>query len=432
MPYALRYKTIDEGVYMFRAITACMVGNAFEWYDFALYAYFATTIGHLFFPDADPLTSLISTYAILAAGYAIRPLGAVIFGHIGDRFGRKKALVLCIFLMTVPTFIIGLLPTYNQIGIWAPIILASLRLLQGLSVGGNFGGAVTFITEYAPQNRRGFIGSWSVVSILSGMIIGSGIATIINAVLTPEQVMSWGWRLPFIGGIFLGAVGFYMRFFIPETPEFEKEKKAHHDVPSPFKYIIQHKRKEMLFALLIILLNDVGFYTMFAFFTSYLHTALEFTLEQALRLNTINMFIMILLIPIAGWLSDKVGRKIMIGTSALIFATLSYPLFLTLNGANLVWVWFIQFVFAIALSCYFGPMSALLVEMFPTKGRYSAISFSLSTSAAIFGGTAPLVGTFLVKMTGLETAPAFYLTIAGVVTLVATFFIKDRYKEALA
>lgn len=417
---------------MFRAITACMVGNAFEWYDFALYAYFAPILSKLFFPDEDPFAGLIATYVILAAGYAIRPLGAIIFGHIGDLFGRKRALVLCIFLMTLPTFLIGLLPTHAQIGVWAPILLAFLRLVQGLSVGGNLGGAVTFITEYSPPNKRGFIGSWSIVSILTGMIVGSGVAALINALLSPEDVLAWGWRIPFIAGIALGSVGLYMRLYIKETPEFEAHKKEQDPKESPVHYVMRSKKREMLFALMIILLNDVGFYTMFAFFPAHLDS-LGYSMDQALRLNTINMLVLIILIPIMGWLSDHVGRKAIMGMSAILFIMLPYPMFNMLEQhPSLATIWVIQCSFAVALACYFGPMSAMLVELFPTKGRYSAISLSLSTSAAIFGGTAPLVGEYLVKLTGDHTAPAYYMMLAGAITFTALMFMKDRYREALA
>lgn len=417
---------------MFRAITACMVGNAFEWYDFALYAYFAPILSKLFFPDEDHFAGLIATYVILAAGYAIRPLGAIIFGHIGDRFGRKQALVLCIFLMTFPTFLIGLLPTYAQIGIWAPILLAALRLVQGLSVGGNLGGTVTFITEYSPNNKRGFIGSWSIVSILTGMIMGSGVAALINIMLPHEAVLAWGWRIPFLMGIFLGTVGLYMRLYIKETPEFEAHKKEQDPNESPIQYVLRSKKREMLYALMIILLNDVGFYTMFAFFPAHLDS-LGYSMDQALRLNTVNMLILAILIPIMGRLSDHVGRKAVMGMSAILFIMLPYPMFTMLaQHPSLSTIWFIQCTFAVALACYFGPMSAMLVELFPTKGRYSAISLSLSTSAAVFGGTAPLVGEFLVRLTGNTIAPAYYMMAAGIITFTALMFMKDRYREILA
>src|SRR5579863_7567559 len=211
-----------------KVIVSCMIGNALEWYDFALYGYFATILSNQFFPSQDPIASLMATFGVFAAGFIMRPLGGILFGHIGDKKGRKEALLCSIYLMTIPTALIGLLPTYDQVGWLAPALLTLIRLLQGLSMGGEFTGSMIFIVEHTNSQKRGFSGSWAPFSLLLGVLIGSAVATLISMALSPEDLHSWGWRIPFILSIFGGVVGSYMRRTLTDPEKFEQMKENHH------------------------------------------------------------------------------------------------------------------------------------------------------------------------------------------------------------
>lgn len=417
---------------MFRAIIACMVGSIFEWYDFALYGYFASIIGKLFFPSNDPLVSTIAAFGVFAAGFAIRPVGAIVFGHIGDKYGRKKALVITMFLMTFPTVGLGLLPTYDQIGVMAPILLVFIRLLQGLSIGGNGSGTFTFMVEHAPSNRRGFVGSLSVMSAIKGILLGSGVITLLSYTLTTEQLESWGWRLPFFTGVIIGLLGFYLRRKIPESPRFTEEKEKAEDNPSfPVKDLIRQNSFTLLRAVLILILNDLGFYISFVYLATYLTVIVKMSLDEAMLINTINMVVLMVLIPLMGWLSDKVGRKPIMLASCVLFFFSAVPAYFLIDTGIFWYVLTGQAIFAVATSMYFGTMATVLVEKFPTRSRYTGLALALNIAAALFGGTAPLVVSYLIEVTGWQHVPAYYLMCGALVSFISLLFLKDRYREPL-
>lgn len=408
-----------------------MVGNALEWYDFALYGYFATILSSQFFPSTNHFVSLMATFGVFAAGFIMRPLGAIVFGHIGDKKGRKNALLWSIYLMTIPTTLIGLLPTYEQIGWMAPALLTVIRLLQGLSMGGEFTGSMIFIVEHTNTQKRGFAGSWAPFSLLLGVLIGSAIAALTSLLLSPEDLHNWGWRIPFLISILGGLVGVYMRRTLTEPASFVKAKQDSKSSAIPIVEVFQKHLSKVFLILAIDLLVAIGFFTVVSFVVSHLSAVIGLPKTTALLINTASMLACAICIPCSGWLTDKFGRKPIMMGAALGFAILGYPLFLGLSAGGILVPLCCHVGLGILLGFYFGPISAVLVEIFPTSARYSGISIAHNISMAVFGGTAPSIALALVHFSGNHAAPAFYLTLAAAGSLLGLYLMKDRYQESL-
>ena len=419
-----------KGGYIRKVIFSCMIGNALEWYDFALYGYFATTIGQLFFPKFSPFASLMATFGIFAAGFIMRPLGGVIFGHIGDKIGRKNALLWSIYLMAIPTTLIGLLPTYEHIGWLAPLLLTFIRLAQGLSMGGEFTGSMIFVVEHAQKGNRGLYGSWVVFSLLIGILVGSAIATATCYSLSEDQLFAWGWRVPFLLSIVGGFVGSFMRRAVKEPEQFSKAKEQHKEHSTPVVELFKNHLKTIIYVITIELSLSIGFYLIVTFISNYLTVLLNFDMVTSLTMTTIGMVAMGVAIPIAGWLSDQYGRKIVLIIGSLAFTFFAYPLFMAFEdgftSALLAQV-FLSFIMGV----FFAPIPATLVELFPLNVRYSGLSISHSISMAVFGGSTPFVATFLIQHTGNNAAPALYLSAGSLIGAIALLFLKDRFKSEL-
>ena len=424
------FRIPQQGSYIRRVILSCMIGNALEWYDFSLYGYFATTLGQLFFPKFSPFASLMATFGIFAAGFIMRPLGGVIFGHIGDKIGRKDALLWSIYLMAIPTTLIGLLPTYEQIGWLAPLFLTLIRLAQGLSMGGEFTGSMIFVVEHAQKENRGLYGSWVVFSLLLGILVGSAIATSTCYILSQDQVMAWGWRIPFLLSVAGGFVGTIMRRTVHEPEQFSKAKELHKEHSTPLKELFRSHFKTILYVINIELTLSVGFYLIVTFINNFLTVLLNFDMVTSLMMTTISMIAMGIVIPISGWLSDKIGRKAVLIPSALAFTFFAYPLFTCLEGSFMNAL-SSQIFLSIIMGSFFAPIPATLVELFPINVRYSGLSISHSLSMAVFGGSAPIIATWLIHLTDNNAAPAIYLSVASLVSAASLFFMKDRSKEEL-
>jgi MHS family proline/betaine transporter-like MFS transporter len=408
-----------------RVILSCMVGNALEWYDFALFSYFATIIGQLFFPSADPLASLLMSYGAFAAGFLMRPLGAIAFGYIGDNIGRKPALMLSVYLMAIPTTLIGLLPTYASVGLWAPVLLTVCRLVQGFSMGGEFTGSMIFMTEYATDKNRGFIASFALFSAVGGVILGSACAVLITHFFDASFVQEWGWRIPFLLSCVGGLMGAYMRRTLAETPQYTAIKQSAH-VASPIKALFtQHLDKVGLVMLLDFTLA-IGFFTVLSFMPGYLSQVHGFVHANVLSIHTVNSMVLAGMTLFMGWLSDRVGKKRLLGLSALGLLCLAYPSFLMFEQGELVLAFLGQMILAILMGIYMGPIAAILVSIFPAPIRFSGLSLSHNLSMAIFGGTAPLVATYLIAETGNKASPAFYLMTAAVLSLLGLYIYKSR------
>jgi len=414
-----------------RTVITSMMGNLFEWYDFILFAYFAPIIGKLFFPSSDETTELIKAFGVFAVGFIVRPLGGVVFGHIGDRVGRKQALVLTILLMAIPTAIIGLLPTYEEIGIAASILLIIMRMLQGFSMGGNYGGSITFTTEHSSLKHRGLIGSFAITSCLVGILLGSATATLFLYILGEHALETWGWRLPFLLGIFICFIGYYLRKRIPESPEYVTIQEAGKTSSHPVAQVFTKHAKTLIAVVLAVMLHDLSFYMLFAYMPTFMTKRLHLAEDTAFMINTINLIIVCAFTVLGAWLSDKIGRKRVMGSAAFIFVVGALPLFTLINStSNPMTIFWAQLIFAIAAGGYFGPTPAMMVEAYPTAIRYSAISITTNISGPLFGGTAPIFVTYLIDKTGSNMVPAFYLTGAAIVSLITISFIRnDRRKE---
>lgn len=414
-----------------RTVMISMMGNLFEWYDFALFGYFAPIIGKLFFPNDDPMTELISAFGVYAAGFLVRPLGGMFFGNIGDRLGRKHALILTILMMAVPTTIIGLLPSYNQIGIIAPIMLVIMRMLQGFSMGGNYGGSITFTTEHSPEKNRGLIGSFAVASCLIGLMLGSATAALFSFIFTEAELLNYGWRIPFLLGIGICVVAYYMRGRVSESPDYEKAKKEGTTVERPLYELFCHHSKTLVNLVLVVMLHDLSFYILFVYMTTHLTEFLKLSKNSAFTINTINMAIVSGMTIFAAWLSDRYGRKRIMAASALVFALGSIPLVGLINDSqNLLVIFFAQTILAIAVGGYFGPLPAMMVESYPTHIRNSAVAVTTNISGPLFGGTAPMLVTYLITVTGSNLVPAYYLTIGAVIAMIALGCLRLRQNDA--
>lgn len=416
-----------------RTVVTSMMGNLFEWYDFILFAYFAPVIGKLFFPSADETTELIKAFGVFAVGFIVRPLGGIIFGHIGDKVGRKQALVLTILLMAIPTAIIGLLPTYEEIGLMASVLLVIMRMLQGFSMGGNYGGSITFTTEHSDPAHRGLIGSFAITSCLVGILLGSATAALFSYILPEHDLNTWGWRIPFLLGIFICFIGFYMRLKIPESPEYVDVQESGTVAKYPIAQVFAQHGKTLTAVVLAVMLHDLSFYMLFAYMTTYLTKQLHLAEETAFTINTLNLVAVCVFTVLGAWLSDRIGRKQVMGGAALIFVVGTIPLFTLINGtADMMTIFWAQLIFAIAAGGYFGPTPALMVEAYPTAIRYSAISITTNISGPLFGGTAPVLITYLIDRTGSLMVPAYYLTAGAIVAFISLKFIHIyRGREAV-
>lgn len=417
---------------LFKTVTASLVGNLFEWYDFALFGYFAPVIGKLFFPSDNKAVELISAFGAFAAGYLIRPIGGMIFGYIGDRMGRKKAMVLSILLMAIPTALIGVLPTYAEIGIWAPILLMTIRMLQGISMGGNYGGSITFTTEHTDPSRRGLIGSFAVTSCLLGILVGSGAAALATNVFTEADLMAWGWRIPFVVGILICFVGFYIRRNVPESPEYIIAQEAGELIKNPVKEVFTSHGKTLAKVVMAVMLHDLSFYILLVYMATHLSVQLGLSQGMALTINTISLVVVSTFTVISAWLSDKIGRKAVLGGAAFLFVVGTIPLLGIVNTTdNPMIILGAQMLLSIAVGGYFGPLPALMVESYPTAVRFSAVTITTNISGPLFGGTAPMLVTFLIDKTGSNMVPAYYLTFGAVVALLVLRSIKNQEMETL-
>lgn len=414
---------------MRKIVISGMIGNALEWYDYALYAQFAYIIGLKFFPETEFVEIL--TFAVFAAGFVIRPIGGIIFGYIGDRMGRRIALVLGIILMAIPTAGIGLLPSYEAIGITAPLTLTFIRLVQGLSLGGEFSGCIAYIVEHSPAEKRGLAGSASFVSMCLGMLLGLIVAQGFTYFLSEEDLMSWGWRIPFVMGLFIGFVGLYIRSHLAESPIYLAAKAQGSLSPTPLRETITKYWREVLIAIAVYINVTAPFYTTTVFIKRYM-TTLGYEQNEGTLTCSIILITMSIMFPISAYVSDKIGRKPVIVWACVALVVSIYPIFLALHTMNYTLAILSQVVFSAIVGVYMGPVPTLLVELFPTRVRFTGVAISYNLSAAIFGGTAPMVGAALYKITGEQISLAYYLTGLALFGLCTLYFYKETYRNNLS
>ncbi len=414
-----------------KAVTAGAIGNFVEWYDYSVYGFFATVIASQFFPSDDPVASLLATFAVFAVAFFMRPVGAFVFGHYGDTIGRRNTLAAAIILMGVATLMIGLLPSYAQIGVLAPILLVVARLLQGFSAGGEWSGSAAFMVEYAPENKRGLYGSWQQFSIVAGLLVGSGMGALLGAILSDNALNAWGWRIPFILGMVVALVGLYLRMRVEDTPAFRIIEEKNEVTEAPVKESFTAHGGESITAIGFTVAWTVSYYILLTYMPTYVSQTLGLPLTQALLSNAIGLVVLMTLIPFTAALSDRIGRKPLLITFSILIALLTYPLFLLASTKVLFFIVIAQVLFGLIISLFSGPGPAALVEMFPTNVRYSALGVSYNLAVAAFGGTAPFIATYLISRTGSNLAPTFYLIVAAVITLFFVSRMKETSREPL-
>lgn len=412
-----------------KLIFASGIANAFEWYDYVLFGHFAPIIGAKFFsPTNDSNSSLLYAFAVFAIGYLMRPIGGIFFGVLGDKFGRRTALSAAVICMSLPTAFIGMLPTYETIGVSATILMILVRMLQGLSMGGALTGSIAFVIEHTGRKHRGFTGSISMSSICIGILFGSMISYLVQFFLTPEQFNDWGWRVPFLLGIFILFAGFYIRKYTNETPSFIEIRNSGQIVDSPLKKVIVNHWFDMLISIFINSTGSVIFYLQAIYLMSFLKINRGFTDNEVGSLAKYCYIIMAFVTLLSGYLSDKIGRRkiFVINLLAIIFAI---PVILNnIETGNFMAIIFSQVLLSILAASYIGPEPALQAEFYPANIRNTALSLSYNIATSIFGGTTPLVIEYLVQRTGTIYSAIYYVISCAVLSLIALYFYKDRSK----
>lgn len=428
-----------------RAVKAAALGNAMEWFDFGIYSYLAVTLGKVFFPSGNSTTSLLSSFATFAVAFLVRPVGGTVFGPLGDRIGRKKVLALTMILMALGTFTIGLIPDYATIGFWSPVLLILFRLVQGFSTGGEYGGASTFIAEYAPDRRRGFFGSFLEFGTLAGYVGAAGLVTVLSYVLSGNSLTAWGWRIPFLVAGPLGGIGLYLRLRLDETPAFQRlaadsssavpAARAAQGVESAargeFRAIFVEKRQRLLLCVALVAAYNITDYMLLSYMPTYLSDELKYSTTHGLLILLIAMVLMMGAINQVGRLNDRIGRKPLLMAGMLGFLVLSAPCFLLVRQGSLVAVSAGLLLLSLSLVCLLGTMSAALPALFPTHIRYGALSIGYNVSTSLFGGTTPLVITALISLTGTKMVPAYYAMAAALVGVVAVALMPETARQPL-
>lgn len=412
-----------------RAVLACAAGQAFEIFDFVIYGFFAVAIGRAFFPSSDPAASLLASFATFAVGFVFRPIGALIIGYYGDRFGRRKALVVTVGMMACATGFTGLIPSYAAIGLWAPILLVICRMFQGFSTGGEWGGAAAFLVEHAPSGRRGFIGSFQQAATAIGAMGATFSAAILSSSMSSESFFAWGWRVPFLIGFVLGPIGYYLRTRVAETPAVQRAVETQAIKRMPIAEAVSAHGGMFLAGFGLSIIGCVINYVFLVFLPSFASQTLKIDLRYALWSTALAGTLYLVLTPIVGHYSDRVGRKPMLFACSLLAVIMAYPLFLFLATYPTFWgMLLVQAIAQAVLTLYTGVISTILSEMFPTNVRYTALSVSYGFAVAIFGGFAPYISTLLVRITGDVLAPSYYVIAAGIVSGIAVLFVQERHR----
>ena len=409
-----------------RAVIASTIGTAIEWYDFFLYSTVTGLVfARLYFPRADPLVGTLEAFAIYAVGFLARPVGAAIFGHYGDRLGRKAALIATLLLMGVATFLVALVPTYQQIGIWGAILLTALRFIQGIGVGGEWGGSVLLAMEWAQTNRhRGFIAAWPQFGVPAGLFL-SNLAVLASSAASGDQFTVWGWRIPFLLSLILVGVGLYVRLGILETPVFAALVAGQRIERAPVAEVLRKHRREIALTALCRMAEQAPFYLFTAFVFTYgtdrLHLDRNFLLAAVLSAAALSF----VSVPLFGHLSDRMGRTRIYSLGAVVTAAYGFAYFRLLDTREPALVFIAILLSLVPHDMLYGPQAALIAEMFPARLRYSGASLGYQLSSVIAGGPAPLIATWLLSTYHSGMVIALFIAACGIVTLVATAFLTD-------
>ncbi len=422
--------TVVDRSMLRRAVSAAALGNAMEWFDFGVYGYLAVTLGQVFFPASNPTAQLIATFATFTVAFLVRPIGGMVFGPLGDRYGRQKVLAATMILMALGTFSIGLIPSYQRIGLWAPALLLLARLLQGFSTGGEYGGAATFIAEYATDRNRGLMGSWLEFGTLGGYIAGAATVTALHMSVTPAQMLDWGWRVPFLIAGPLGLLGLYMRMKLEETPAFrayteQSEQRERETAGQGLMTLLRLHWPQLLKCVGLVLVFNVTDYMLLTYMPSYLSVTMGYAESKGLLLIILVMLVMMPLNIVGGLFSDKLGRRPMIIGACIALFALAIPCLLLIGSGSDALIFLGLMLLGLALVCFTSSMPSTLPALFYTPVRYSALSIAFNVSVSLFGGTTPLVTAWLVERTGDPLVPAYYLMGAAAIGLVTMLFVRE-------
>jgi len=412
---------------------AGFVGNVVEWYDFAVYGYLAGVIAPVFFPSGNPTAALIGTYGIFAAGFLMRPLGAAVFGWFGDIFGRARTMQISVTMMALPTLLLGMLPSYEQAGMLAPALLVLVRLIQGLSVGGEFSSSATYLVETAPKGKRGLTGSWANIGSMTGSLLGVGAAALVTNAFDAQTLDDWAWRLPFLGGAILGIAAISIRSTLHNSERFRRHHEAREET-SPLLQAFTTNRRETLLALAFASSYGTCYYIAFVYLPEWLSAEELMSRGTALLINTGMMLLVIPAMPLFAIIGDRwVRRRTWIALSLLLLAIVAWPLYAWMldSGGSLTAVIAAHALAFLLLAVPLGSAPALFVELFPESDRLSGYSVAFNLGLGVFGGLTPMIAASLIATTGVLTAPAVYLAITASIAVVALMLMPDRSREPL-
>jgi MFS transporter, MHS family, proline/betaine transporter len=418
-----------------KVVIASVLGNAFEWFDFAIYGLFAVTIAKLYFPAGSESVSLLLTLATFGVSFAVRPIGGVLLGLYGDRVGRKKALSVTIALMAVGTGMIGLLPTHASIGIAAPLLMVLARLIQGFSAGGEFSGATTMLIEFAPVNRRGFYGSFQMCSQALAFSLGALVAYLLTVNMSPHDLEAWGWRLPFLTGILIGPVGWLIRARVDESPEFlaYANKVGHSEqsaVKAPLKTLLRDYPRAGLASICVAVVGTVSAYVFVFFLPIFAKNQLAIAAADVNLSTCLSTVVILFFCPIAGHLSDRYGRKLVLLPAIAAYGLTAYPLFHTLISApSFRSLLEVQLGVSLLMSFFWGPTPIVLTEIFPVSVRSTGAAVTYNLAVLIFGGLAPFVNVWLVHATGSNLAPIYYVEASVVIGIAGVLLLPSSVRR---
>jgi MHS family proline/betaine transporter-like MFS transporter len=408
-----------------KSVAAGSVGVFVHWFDWAIYAYLASTLSSVFFPEQDKTAALLAVFGVFAIAFGVRPIGALMFGALGDRIGRKKTLTFVILAMASSTLLLGLLPSYASIGIWAPILLIVARVVQGLAAGGEFGSAAAFLAEYSPTKRRGFGVSFLEVGSLLGFLGASLVVLVLNSLLSEADINSWGWRIPFLLATPLGLIGFYIRNKIEDTPEFRELTELDAVPQSPVRESFTRNWKQMLQMSGIEVMMHVTFYIVLVYLLTYQEIELGMSASDAALFSTAASIAALITVPLFGALSDRIGRRVPLIVASVMLIVFSYPLFLIMQSGS-SWAGMVSTVgLGLILAIILGVHAVTVAELFPTRTRQTSLSIVYAVTAAIFAGTVPYLLTWLIAQTGNQMMPAFYLILVGILGLGTMLTIQE-------
>ncbi|MQA81521.1 MAG: MFS transporter [Streptosporangiales bacterium] len=415
------------------AVVASTIGTTIEWYDFFLYGFAtAVVIGPLYFPSDNPLTSTLSAFVTYFGGFAARPVGAAIFGHFGDRIGRKASLIATLVIMGVATVLIGLVPTHAVIGVWGGLLLAFFRILQGIGVGGEWGGSVLMSIEWGHRRRRGFIASWPQWGVPSGIALSIGALAAMNALTTPEAFLSWGWRVPFLGSIVLVAIGLWVRLGILESPVFAQLKERQHIERTPVLEVLRLQWREVLLTALIRTGQQAPFYIFTTFVLTYGTTVLELPQQTMFNYLLIAALVSMVTIPFWGFVSDFVGRKRLYLIGAALIAVFSFAYFELLDTKVPILVLLAMVLSLVIHDMQYGPLAAITAEAFTGRLRYSGASLGYQLASVTAGGPAPIIATALLAAYGSALPIAIYMAACGLVSVVTVAMLTNRERQDMS